>query len=68
MELDKEELEATRKRKCEYCKEDMEGKAIENRFSIETMVDDVFLYAWCNCGLRTVAEINYCPMCGRKLV
>lgn len=49
--------------RCEYCKEDMEGKPIENRYAIETMVDDVFLYAWCDCGKHTVARINYCPMC-----
>lgn len=52
---------------CKYCKEDMEGKAIEKRYAIETMVDDVFLYAWCKCGRHTVAEIKYCPMCGRRL-
>lgn len=52
---------------CKYCKEDMEGKSIEKRYAIETMVDDIFLYAWCKCGRHTVAEIKYCPMCGRKL-
>lgn len=52
---------------CEYCKQDMEGKSIENRYAIETMVDDIFLYNWCECGRHTVDEINYCPMCGRKL-
>jgi len=63
-ELDIKEKSA----ECEYCKQDMEGKSIENRYAIETMVDDIFLYNWCECGRHTVAEINYCPMCGRKLV
>lgn len=54
-------------KECEYCKEDMEGKSIEDRFAIETMVDDVFIYNWCECGRHTVIRINYCPMCGRKL-
>lgn len=52
---------------CKYCKGDMEGKPIENRYAIETMVDDIFLYNWCECGRHTVDEINYCPMCGRYL-
>ena len=68
MELDKEELEATRNRKCEYCKEDMEGKQIEGEGIIETLVDECFLYVWCECGYRRIFEINYCPICGRKLV
>ena len=52
---------------CEYCKEDMEGKPIEDKLSIDTMVDDIFIYNWCDCGRHTVIEISYCPMCGRKL-
>lgn len=52
---------------CEYCKEDMQGKPIEDKFAIETMVDDVFLYNWCECGRHTIDEINFCPMCGRNL-
>lgn len=52
---------------CEYCKENMEGKYVEDRYSIETMVDDTFIYNWCECGRHTVIKINYCPMCGRNL-
>jgi hypothetical protein len=54
-------------KECEYCKHDMEGKSIEDKYTIETMVDDVFLYNWCRCGAHTVDRIYYCPMCGRKL-
>lgn len=43
------------------------GKYIEDKYAIETMVDDIFLYSWCECGRHTVAEINFCPMCGRDL-
>ena len=43
MDLDEQELEATRKKECEYC------------------------YLW-EIPNDTGIKINYCPMCGRKLV
>lgn len=54
---------------CEYCKENMEGQPIpgEGEIAIETVVDDVFIYDYCDCGRHTVKRINYCPMCGKKL-
>ena len=54
---------------CKYCKENMEGQPIpgEGEIAIETIVDDVFIYDYCDCGKHTVKKINYCPMCGRKL-
>lgn len=54
-------------KECEYCKHDMDGKSIEDKYLIETMVDDIFLYNWCKCGAHTIDRIYYCPMCGRKL-
>ena len=58
-----------RQKICDFCKEDMEGKSlpVEGEHSIDTFIDDIFLYEYCECGRRTVKEINYCPMCGRKL-
>ena len=53
-------------KECEYCKENMEGEFIAE-YGIETMVDDVFIYNWCECGRHHIIRINYCPMCGRKL-
>ena len=52
---------------CEFCKDDMKSKPISNKYIIETIVDGEFLYNYCKCGFQTVIEINYCPMCGRKL-
>lgn len=55
---------------CKYCQArgPMEGEMITDYTSaIDIMVDGVFLYAWCGCGTRVIKEINYCPMCGRKL-
>lgn len=57
---------------CEFCeKDDLESKPVSEQFSftpgIETIVDDVFLYNYCNCGRHTVLRIHYCPMCGRRL-
>lgn len=54
-------------KECEYCsKENMENKPIHN-MTIETILDDIFLYLCCDCGRHQVVKINYCPMCGRKL-
>ena len=53
---------------CEYCEKDyLNSKPIENRYAIDIIVDDTFLYTYCECGSHVVAKINYCPMCGRKL-
>lgn len=53
---------------CEYCKNNMEGQPLNIDWnSIELIVDNCFLYAYCDCGYRNITEINYCPMCGRKL-
>ena len=52
---------------CEYCKDEMESKPIIDKYAIDTIVDHKFLYNYCDCGNHTVVEINYCPMCGRKL-
>lgn len=54
---------------CEFCKNEFEvgNKAIEDRYAIELQVDEDMLYAWCSCGRRVVAEINFCPICGRDL-
>ncbi len=63
----KDDHEMLIEEKCEYCKEDMESKPISKKYVIETIVDGKFLYNYCDCGLHTVVEIKYCPMCGRKL-
>lgn len=55
------------KDECKYCKENMQGEPIEDRYAIETMIDGIFIYNWCECGKKTIFKINYCPMCGRKL-
>ena len=52
---------------CEYCKKNMESKYISNKYTIETIVDETFLYNYCHCGSHTVIKINYCPMCGKRL-
>ena len=79
MELDKEELEATRKRKCEYCYKKLNKKIqdVDNDKEDEAKVIfldrpylKVELDGTDSDGYKTVDffEINYCPMCGRKLV
>lgn len=69
MDLDFEELEATRKKKCEYCEKE---KRIE-----ELTTDNIYLEIYGKhlrlngkvMGIRFGRDfmINYCPMCGRKL-
>ena len=73
MELDKEELEATRNRKCEYCQEEKPLITIE-RLSNSFDYEKYNTFIWQN-ELITVSEeeqcldvdekckINYCPMC-----
>lgn len=57
---------------CEFCdKDELESRPISDQFSfkipIETIVDDVFLYTYCDCGHHSVLRIRFCPMCGREL-
>lgn len=57
---------------CEFCcKEELESRPISDQFNfkpaIETIVDDGFLYNYCDCGHKSVLRIKYCPMCGREL-
>ena len=52
---------------CMYCKKNMESRAIEDKYAIEIIISESFLYLYCDCGRHVVAEINYCPMCGRRL-
>ena len=51
---------------CEYCKENMKSKAIEDKYSIEIIISESFLYLYCDCGRHVVAEINYYPMCRKE--
>jgi hypothetical protein len=55
---------------CEYCKENMESKPLSDKYeviAIETLVSERNIYNYCDCGRHSVIEINYCPMCGKKL-
>lgn len=58
---------------CKYCSGEFVGdKPItpisDNSVSgITLLVEGVFLYSYCKCGVNTVAKIKYCPMCGEKL-
>ena len=71
MELDNEELEATknmREKKCEFCDlvsgEEKDIGELKNDELIIERHNNTYL-------LNTFSdelEINYCPMCGRKLV
>ena len=50
---------------CEYC-DNISGK--ENKMIDEVfLIDGTELCAFCINGHETVAEIAYCPMCGREL-
>ena len=56
---------------CEYCKGEFIGEnpivTLGNDCGIDSIVEDDFLYNFCNCGTKSVVEINFCPMCGRRL-
>jgi hypothetical protein len=54
---------------CEFCEnaEEMGNKPIEDKYAIELLIDNEFLYVWCDCGRKLVTEINFCPICGRDL-
>ena len=67
MVMQKEKLE--RDKGCEYCcgKHYTERKSIADK-NIEVLIDtDNTLYVYAN-SLMVNPKINYCPMCGRKLV
>lgn len=82
MDLDDQELEATKKmreKKCEYCSKKINKKIndVDNDEEDEARVvflDASYLKVELNGedadGYKTsdFFEINYCPMCGRKLV
>lgn len=71
MDIDDEELKATienRKKKCEYCDlvsgEEKDIGSLKNyEILIERHNDTYSITAFSD-----ELEINYCPMCGRKLV
>lgn len=49
---------------CEYCEKDYQNsKPILNEYAIDIIVDDTFIYAYCECGKHIVAKVNFCPMC-----
>ena len=73
MELDKEELEATRNRKCEYCdlvsgEEKYIGEIHYARRLFMERHNNMFILNATGHSDNDTLEINYCPMCGRKLV
>jgi len=65
-------LREKREKGCEYCA----GYHSADMLPIIEMDDNTansldinegFAYINCQCGRHTVAEINFCPMCGRNL-
>ena len=56
---------------CEYCKGEFIGEnpivSLRKDCGIDSIVEGEFLYNFCNCGIKSVVEINFCPMCGRRL-
>lgn len=56
---------------CEYCKGEFIGEnpvfTLGNDCGIDSIVEDEFLYNFCNCGTKSIVKINFCPMCGRRL-
>ena len=56
---------------CKHCKGEFIGEnhivTLENDCGIDSIVEDEFLYNFCNCGTKSVVKINFCPMCGRRL-
>ncbi len=75
MELDNEELEATKKNredKCIYCdlaSGDEKELGNGNQLLIIERYNDTYSISVTTCYEGSaLIEINYCPMCGRKLV
>ena len=72
MELDEEELKATRelkRKKCKFC--DKNKRICKQGFGISYFLNRLQVENECSegCGWDyTTFDINYCPMCGRKLV
>ena len=56
---------------CKHCKGEFIGEnpivTLGNDCGIDSIVEDEFLYNFCNCGTKSVVKINFCPMCGRRL-
>ena len=56
---------------CKHCKGEFIGEnpivTLVNDCGIDSIVEDEFLYNFCNCGTKSVVKINFCPMCGRRL-
>lgn len=56
---------------CKYCKGEFIGEnpisTLGNDCGIDSIVEDEFLYNFCNCGIKSIVKINFCPMCGRRL-
>ena len=72
MELDEQELEATKKNREKKCKFCQELKVKQKRYFDIRIVDGNFLGVGNECSEGCgydweVYKINYCPMCGRKL-
>lgn len=56
---------------CEYCKGEFIGEnpivTLGNGCDIDSIVEDRFLYNFCDCGIKSIVKINFCPMCGQRL-
>lgn len=62
---------------CKYCRGKLLGSeplssitvapGLNSDYFPEVIVDDTFLYIFCQCGKKVVIKIKYCPICGRRL-
>lgn len=56
---------------CKYCENQFIGdKPIMPLYKVggtELIIENGFLYAYCECGRHVVTGIQYCPKCGEKL-
>ena len=57
---------------CKYCEGEFFGEKDlvpigKMAGGMELIVDGGFLYSFCSCGRKLVAEIHFCPMCGKDL-
>lgn len=59
LELDDEELEATRNKRCKFCN----SKEYTIRISVDKWIAEEKKFV-----PENNYEVDYCPMCGRKLV